>query len=137
LDREGADVGGLDLRAEAERRGIVPPTAATCRRYGLTVEEWLALLASQDWACPVCRKRSGVRWNTDHDHVVGWKRMTPAIRKRFVRGILCAYCNYRRVNSRMSAEEAGRIAAYLAAYEARRDAATRRAFDRFDLDGEG
>lgn len=113
----------MDLLAEAGRHGIVAPQPATLRRYGLTAAEWLALLAAQGWRCPVCRKSGqGVRWNTDHDHVPGWKLMPPEGRKRYVRGVLCAYCNHRRVNSRMPAAEAARIAEYLAAYEARRDA---------------
>lgn len=111
---------GLDLHAEARQRGVTPPLAATLRRYGLAVDEWLALLAAQGWACPICEKHRGVKWNTDHDHVSGWKHKSPEQRKRFVRGVLCAYCNHRRVNSRMGAAEAGRIARYLAAYEARR-----------------
>ena len=109
------------LEKEAKRRGILPPTAATLRRYGLTVLEWLALMAGQGWKCPICEKRTGVRWNTDHDHVPRWKHLPPEERRRYVRGVLCAYCNFRRVNSRMSAAEAARIAAYLAAYEQRRD----------------
>lgn len=107
---------------QARRRGIKPPSPATLRRYGLNAVEWLALLAAQGWRCPVCTKARGVRWNTDHDHVPGWAKLPAAERKRYVRGVLCAYCNYRRVNSRMSAAEAARIASYLAAYEARRDA---------------
>jgi hypothetical protein len=38
-----------------------------------------------------------------------------------VRGILCYYCNHRRVNSRMESDEAQRIADYFKAYEERRD----------------
>jgi hypothetical protein len=130
------------LTDEARRRGIAPPSPTTLRRYGLTTDEWLALLAAQGWRCPVCQKSgASVRWNTDHDHVPGWKRKTAEERKQYVRGVLCAYCNYRRVNSRMSAEEAERIARYLAAYEARREAVWKRALRdraaRFDLNGEG
>lgn len=110
------------LEFTAARHGIKPPGAATLRRYGLTALEWLGLLAAQGWRCPICLKRSGVTWNTDHDHVPGWKSKTPEERRRYVRGVLCAYCNHRRVNSRMPAVEARRIADYLAAYEARRDA---------------
>ena len=112
-----------NLERDGARRGIKAPGAATLRRYGLTALEWLALLAAQGWRCPVCEKSgAAVKWNTDHDHVPGWKAMAPELRKRFVRGVLCAYCNHRRVNSRMSALEARRIADYLAAYEARRAA---------------
>jgi hypothetical protein len=111
------------LEREASRRGIRPPTPATLRRYGITAIEWLKLLMGQGWRCAVCHKTGGaVKWNTDHDHVPGWAKRPPEERKRYVRGVLCAYCNHRRVNSRMSAEEAQRIADYLAAYEARRDA---------------
>lgn len=111
------------LQQEAKSRGISPPAAATLRRYGLTTAEWLGLLKVQGWRCPICHKTgAAVRWNTDHDHVPGWKAMTTEARKRFVRGVLCAYCNHRRVNSRMSAEEARRISEYLSAYEARRGA---------------
>lgn len=111
------------LGREAARRGIKAPSATTLRRYGLTAFEWLALLAGQGWRCPICRKRgAGVTWNTDHDHVPGWTKKSAEERRRYVRGVLCAYCNHRRVNSRMPALEARRIADYLAAYEARRDA---------------
>lgn len=112
------------LEREAERRRIKPPTLATLKRYGLTAVEWLELLAAQGWRCPICRKSGAtVKWNTDHDHVPRWKSMPPEERRRYVRGVLCAWCNYRRVNSRMTAAEAQRIADYLAAYEARRGGA--------------
>lgn len=111
------------LSEAAEARGIKPPSPATLRRYGLTVDDWLQLLAGQGWQCPVCLKRGAtVRWNTDHDHVPGWAKRPAEERRRYVRGILCAYCNHRRVNSRMPAAEARRIAEYLEAYEERRDA---------------
>lgn len=110
------------LKDEAARHGIRPPSAPTLRRYGLTADEWLALLAAQGWRCPVCLKSgAAVRWNTDHDHVPGWAKRPPEERRRYVRGVLCTYCNFRRVNSRMPAAEARRIADYLRAYEERRD----------------
>lgn len=111
------------LEREAVRRGVKPPSLATLRRYGITALEWLELLARQGWRCPICLKHARlVKLNTDHDHVPRWKYMAPDERRRYVRGVLCAYCNHRRVNSRMSALEARRIADYLAAYEARRAA---------------
>jgi hypothetical protein len=111
------------LEAEATRRGIRPPAASTLRRYGLAREEWLALMAAQGWRCPVCLKTgAAVRWNTDHDHVPNWKNRPGEERKRYVRGVLCVYCNFRRVHSRMVAAEAQRIADYIKAYETRRDA---------------
>lgn len=110
------------LERKAARLGIKPPGPATLRRYGLTAGEWLDFLAAQGWRCPICLKGGPlVRWNTDHDHVPGWRHKTPAERRRYVRGVLCAFCNHRRVNSRMSALEARRIARYLEDYESRRD----------------
>lgn len=109
------------LERDAARRGIRPPGPGTLRRYGLSAEEWLALLRGQDWRCPICRRGSSVRFVTDHDHVPRFKYLPPEERKRYVRGVLCVACNWKRVLSRMSAEEARRIALYLTAYEARRD----------------
>jgi hypothetical protein len=112
----------VSLLDEAARRGIKPPAPGTLRRYGLTAEGWLALLAGQGWKCAVCLKARPPRWNTDHDHVPRWAHLPPEQRVRYVRGVLCSYCNFRRVNSRMPAAEAERIAAYLRAYETRMDA---------------
>jgi hypothetical protein len=112
-----------ELTMEAFRRGITQPAPSTLARYGLTSGEWLALLAAQDWKCPICDKTGAdVKWNTDHEHARGWDKMKPAEKKRFTRGILCAYCNYRRVHSSISADIAQRIATYIATYEKRRDA---------------
>lgn len=111
----------MSLADEAARRGVCPPQPATLRRYGLDTDEWLALLAAQGWKCPVCLRSSGVKWVTDHDHVPRWRDRPPEERKKYVRGILCSYDNHRRVNSRMPAVEAQRIADYLSAYEKRRD----------------
>lgn len=114
--------GTVSLEDEAAARGIRPPTPATLRRYGITRGDWLDIIARQGWVCPVCLKGSGsTRWNVDHEHVPGWSKRPPEERKRYVRGVLCVYCNFRRVNSRMPADEARRIADYLAAYEIRRD----------------
>lgn len=111
------------LQEEAGRHGVKPPAPATLRRYGLTADDWLALLAGQGWRCPICRKSGAlVKWNTDHAHVPGWAKKPPEERKRFVRGVLCAWCNHRRVHSRMGSEEAQRIADYFKAFETRRDA---------------
>jgi Recombination endonuclease VII len=101
------------------------PSPPTLRRYGLTEEDWLALFEAQGWKCPICL-RSGARltMNVDHQHVPQWKHMPPEERRRYVRGILCVFDNYRRVHSEMGAEEAQRVADYFKAYEARRDRET-------------
>lgn len=54
--------------------------------YGISHDEWVALLASQDGRCPVCTcEFSGLTSRdicVDHDHATG-----------DVRGILCRSCN--------------------------------------------
>jgi Recombination endonuclease VII len=109
------------LTMEAFRHGATPPAPATLARYGLTSLEWLELFAAQGWKCPICLKPAAeIKTNTDHEHVRGFDKMKPAEKKQYTRGILCAFCNYRRVHSSISAEIAQRIADYIAAYEARR-----------------
>jgi hypothetical protein len=56
-------------------------------RYGLTVDEYEALVAKQHGLCALCHKPSnGKRWagvlHVDHDHATGK-----------VRGLLCQRCN--------------------------------------------
>ena len=109
------------LKEEALALGIKAPSQRALDNYGLTADEWLALLKEQDWKCPICEKTERL-WNTDHDHAPGWKKMPPEERKTYVRGVLCWYCNHRRVDSRMTAAEAFRIARYLERYEKRRGA---------------
>jgi hypothetical protein len=108
------------LTMEAFRRGVKMPAPSTLRKYGMALPDWLELLAGQGWRCPICLKNAGdVKLVTDHEHAAGWKDMTDRERAKYTRGVLCTYCNYRRVHSSISAEVAQRIADYIKAYEAR------------------
>ena len=97
-----------------------PPTPATLRRYGLTAADWLAILDRQGGVCAVCERvpESG-RFVTDHDHVKGWKRMSPAGRRLHVRGILCGWCNGRHVDRSITLQKARNVVAYLEAHAAK------------------
>ncbi len=110
----------MNLLEQADRLGIKVPVARTLARYGITQDEWLTLLAVQGWKCPICTRRY-TTWNVDHEHVAGWKHMHADQRRRYVRGVLCARCNWRFVHSTIPADMAQRIADYLLAYETRRD----------------
>lgn len=97
-----------------------PPSKATLAKYGLSEQEWLALLERQGGVCAVCGKvPSTGRLCTDHEHVRGWKKLPPEERKKYVRGILCFFCNHYYVGRSITVEKARRVVSYLQAYEER------------------
>lgn len=63
-------------RSAASHRARVKST------YGLTPEDYAALLSAQDGACAGCGGKRGYRLSVDHDHATG-----------LVRGLLCRRCN--------------------------------------------
>lgn len=80
------------------------------RTYGITLSEYKAILASQGHKCPVCLKPlTGISNPVDHSHRYGT-----------VRGILCTYCNRRRVAQHEDWEIVDRIAKYLKDHPARK-----------------
>lgn len=59
-------------------------SASTLRKYGLTVEQYDLIRASQDGRCGICSKPFSLRRHpcVDHDHATG-----------LARGLLCPPCN--------------------------------------------
>lgn len=105
--------------------GARVPAAGTLRLYGLTAPGWVGMLEAQGWGCAVCGKvpESG-RMCTDHEHFRGWrkawKKLSGPERRRYVRGILCPWCNGKLLGWRVTVEKAARVLAYLKQYERRR-----------------
>lgn len=109
-----------------------PPSAGTLAKYGLTVAEWLALVERCGRVCAVCgHPLAGRPLAIDHEHVKGWRAhktrrgrkvraMTPQERKRFVRGVVHAWCN-RFVRKWLTLERGRAIVAYLEAYHERKE----------------
>lgn len=50
--------------------------------YGITIEDFDALLTKQHYACAICKRISNKTLHVDHNHTTGK-----------VRGLLCAKCN--------------------------------------------
>ncbi len=90
------------------------PSKATLRRYGISVDEWRAMLDMQDGVCAVCGTlpASGTL-HIDHEHVKGWAKMPPEQRKLHVRGLLCYRDNRFFCSRGMTADRARAVARYL------------------------
>lgn len=95
------------------------PKPGTLKRYGLSLEEWRAILSGQGTVCAVCEKEPETgRFVVDHEHVRGWKKMPPEQRKQYVRGILCWWCNHAYVGRAITVRKAANVLKYLQAYAA-------------------
>lgn len=79
------------------------------RVYGITEDEFEALVADAGNRCPVCLKPFTKTPVVDHDHKTG-----------VVRGVLCVACNYRVIGRHRDHAVFGRASEYL-----RRPPATR------------
>lgn len=80
------------------------------RVYGISLEEYKAILAVQGHKCPVCLKPlQGLSNPVDHDHKTG-----------VVRGVTCMYCNHRVIGRNREWETIQRMADYLKDNPARR-----------------
>lgn len=107
-------------RQESVSRKPRVPLPNTLRKYGLTAEEWLDIARRQGWVCAVCKKLPpNGRLCTDHDHVKGWKKMKPDQRKKFVRGLLCFWCNSAYVGRAITILKAKNVYRYLKAHRNR------------------
>ncbi|SRR6266496_3841386 len=75
------------------------------KTYGITADEYTAILAAQQGACAICMQTRSYRLNVDHRHSDG-----------VVRGLLCRLCNGRLLTAaRDNPETLRRAADYLEA----------------------
>lgn len=90
----------LTAKAKARDRNLQ-------RKYGITLYQYDAMLALQDFCCAFCGKHKDMFKNSlhvDHDHKTG-----------LVRGLLCHVCNRRYVR-RHDRETAARLLDYMLRY---------------------
>ena len=76
--------------------------------YGITPEEYDALLEQQNGVCAICKKRSVERLCVDHDHPTD-----------LIRGLLCRLCNLGLGHFKDDLARLRAAVAYLEAFEAR------------------
>jgi hypothetical protein len=78
------------------------------RKYGLTIEEYDAMLAAQGGGCFICGRppRDDISLHVDHDHSTG-----------AVRGILCFCCNNALADFQEDPALLGKAVTYLAAHD--------------------
>lgn len=98
------------------------PVESTLARYGLSREEWRALLKHDAQGNPVCACCGNIltRSVIDHEHVRGWKTMPDEERKLYVRGIVCPSCNHFVLTRYADAKKHRQAAAFLDRYEKKR-----------------
>jgi hypothetical protein len=72
-----------DFRASG-RKAIADRKSHLKRNYGITIEQYDAMLAEQGGGCGICQRspRTDIALHVDHDHATG-----------AIRGILCFRCN--------------------------------------------
>src|SRR5438046_2851613 len=90
------------------------------RTYGITWAEYNEMLALQNGLCAICGNPPKInRLAVDHEHIKGYKKLLPAEKKKFIRGLLCMICNYRYVCRGMNLAMAEKVVKYLSEYEGR------------------
>jgi hypothetical protein len=104
-----------------EKVEIKPPSQKTLDKYGLSAEQWMAILDGQGGVCAICKKvPSTFKFVVDHEHFKGFDEMPAEKRRKFVRGVLCKFCNRFYLAKGITAEKARNMAKYLSDYGFRR-----------------
>lgn len=96
------------------------PTLPTLKKYGLVLDDWIAILESQGGVCAICKKvPSTGRFVVDHEHRRGFKTMKPEDKRKYVRGILDWYCNHTILRKGITPDKLRNAAQYLDNYKNR------------------
>ena len=96
------------------------PSPATLKKYGLSAYEYEQIYTHQGGRCPICENPLDKTTNIDHFHVTGWKKMPPEQRQRYVRGIVCWFCNKNYMAKGITVKKSQNVTKYLKAFEKRK-----------------
>ena len=98
------------------------PTPGTLNKYGLTAETFTEILNRQYGVCAICGKVPNGHWCIDHEHVKNWKNKPPEERAKYVRGIVCWFCNHYYIGKGITIDKAKNVVKYLVSYQERKTA---------------
>lgn len=109
------------------------PSKATLKKYGLSLDEWIALYNKHDGRCWICKAPfdgSDRRYEprtacVDHEHVKGFKKMSDDEKRQYIRGMLCFQCNRLIAQKSNTVEKLQAGISYLNNYKRRSASVTR------------
>jgi hypothetical protein len=97
------------------------PSKATVKKYGLTINEWWEIAKRQGEVCYICKRLPKREFLcVDHEHVKGFKKMSPECKRIYVRGLLCSFCNLRVLHKGATLERLEMAVLYLREYNQRK-----------------
>lgn len=99
---------------------IKEPSPPTLKKYGLALNDWKEIVCQQGYRCPICTHVLDKTTNIDHYHIKNWKKLPADIRKLFVRGVTCWYCNKNYLAKGITLERSQNVTAYLMKFEKRK-----------------
>lgn len=92
--------GRVCVTCQRTRSRTTSHAARINKTYGITADEYAAILAAQNGVCAICKQTRSYRLNVDHRHSDG-----------VVRGLLCRLCNGRLLTAARDRPEVLRAAA--------------------------
>ena len=99
----------------------IVPKPVTLKKYGLNEDQWLEIYRKQGEVCYICQKLpKSARLNVDHFHCKGYKKLPADEKRRWIRGLLCYWCNKCLVGRGITIEKSKRVTQYLEEFEARK-----------------
>ncbi len=82
------------MKQSKEKQKIIAKNNRLYKTYGITISDYIMILNAQGGVCACCGKLPGSgRLCVDHLHVLGFKKMSPDDKRKYVRGICCFMCN--------------------------------------------